>query len=85
MVSGGIPVVNERFQQEGADYCVQSKGGFVRDGRGGWRAGTYNFTLESDDGAQLYIDNDAVADTRLDEKVATQRSIRDDCPHTLRW
>jgi len=30
-------------------------------------AGDYNFTLESDDGAQLYVDNEAVADTRLDE------------------
>jgi len=31
-------------------------------------SGTYNFTLESDDGAQLYIDNEAITDTRLDEK-----------------
>jgi len=30
-------------------------------------AGEYNFTLESDDGAQLYVDNELVDDTRLDE------------------
>jgi hypothetical protein len=32
-------------------------------------AGVYNFTLESNDGAQLYIDNEAIADTRLDTLV----------------
>lgn len=30
--------------------------------------GLYNFTLESDDGSKLFVDNKVVADTRLDEQ-----------------